>query len=158
MTNRERILVLALGNDLFADDAVGLVASRALKTHFPSGVDFVEAAGHGLDLLDDVEGRDCVLLLDSIVTGVREPGSLVELTEKDFGPSGPGSPHSSGLPEALLLARKLSLSLPRHLRVLAMEIRHTTILGTGLSAQIQQSMPAFISRAKEIISAWIERK
>jgi len=47
-----RILLLALGNDIMGDDAVGLVAARALKNEFSDGVDIVEASVAGFRLLE----------------------------------------------------------------------------------------------------------
>ena len=67
-----RILVLGLGNDILGDEAVGLLAARRLRALLPESVDVVESGGGGLDLLDVLEGYDRAILLDSILTGLRD--------------------------------------------------------------------------------------
>ncbi len=146
--------MLALGNDLLADDAVGLVAARELKGSAAPDVDIREAGGHGLDLLEEMEGYSHVLLLDSVCTGKHEPGTIIDFTAEDLVPSGPGSPHTSGLADALQMARALSLPLPFDLRILAVEIRHPESLGKGLSPGVRRAVAPLVQRAQAIVSEW----
>lgn len=148
------VLVLALGNDLLGDDAVGLIAARHLQAAFANDFHFVEASGGGLDLLDALEGYRRALLLDSIHTGLHEPGTILELSREDFQSVAAGSPHYVGLPEALHLAEQLGMMTPHDLRILAMEVENPFDFRQGLSPSVARALPDFMERAKRILVKW----
>ena len=53
-----RTLVLGLGNDILADDAVGLLAARALRPSLDDSVDVLETSVHGVALIDLLIAED----------------------------------------------------------------------------------------------------
>jgi hydrogenase maturation protease len=146
------ILLVAFGNDILGDDAVGLIAARELKQEFEGEVDFVEAAP-GLELLDLVENYNAVLILDSMITA-REPGTVLEFSLEDAPPAAGHSPHYAGLPEARNVAEQLGLPWPERLRILAVEIAPVDEFHEGLSAPIATALPAFLQKAREILGSW----
>jgi hydrogenase maturation protease len=151
---QQRILVLGLGNDILGDDAVGLIAARRLREYCSAQVDVVEAAESGLGLLDFLEGRRHALLLDAILTGRHPAGTVLEFSREDFhAPSGP-SPHYTGLPELLRLAECLTIPVPTDLRVLAMEVEDPYQIREGLSLAVDQALPYFVERARQILDGW----
>lgn len=147
-------LILALGNDLLGDDAVGIHAARILRKDFADAVDVVEAAIGGYALLDFIEGYERVLLLDAVATGHGRPGTVMELAREDFGPADSTSPHHVGLPEVFALADRLSIPLPHEVRIVAMEIVPPTVLSQVLSAEIEKALPVFIDRATAVLNEW----
>lgn len=149
-----RPLVLALGNNLLGDDGVGIAAARRLKEELPAGVDVEETSTGGLDLLDYLEGRQRVLLLDALVSGRHPPGTILELTRGDFEKGSLPSPHYAGLPDVLALAERLQIPLPGDLRILAMEVERPAELRTDLSPLVWQTLPRFVDRAREVIRSW----
>jgi len=149
-----RRLVLALGNDLLGDDAVGLIAARQLKESLPPGVEMEETATGGLDLLDFLEGCDKALLLDAVITGRHPPGTVVELTREDFGGKDLPSPHYAGLPDVLALAEHLRVPFPDDLRILAMEVERPCELRTDLSPAVRRALPGYVDRARQVIRDW----
>src|SRR3990172_3705635 len=76
--NSNRILILALGNDIMGDDAAGLIAARELKKVFGSAVDIFEVSSAGFSLIDILEGYRKVLILDSIPSGNKSEGSIIK--------------------------------------------------------------------------------
>ena len=94
-----KTLVLGLGNDILADDAVGVLAARALRDELAGRADVVETAMHGLALLDHFLGYERAILLDAIQTGKQPPGTIIELGVADLSPIATPSPHFTGLPE-----------------------------------------------------------
>jgi hydrogenase maturation protease len=102
---RNKLLVLALGNDLMGDDAAGLAAARELKNEFGSVIDIFEVASAGFMLLDD-EGYDR-LLLDTVLSKTHK-GTVRELTKKTFEEIFE-PPHYVGLPELMNLQKDLIL-------------------------------------------------
>ncbi len=147
-------LVLGLGNDILGDDAVGIHAARALRVDYGDALDIHEAAVGGYALLDLLEGYDRVLLLDAVSTGRVKPGTVIELSREDFGAADDTSPHHVGLPEVFALADRLDISLPRVLRIVAMEILPPQELSTSLTREIQMALPAFVEHAAAVLNEW----
>ena len=120
MVDRDRTVVLGLGNILCGDEGFGVVALLAVRAqvgHIP-GVDWLDGGVMGLDLLPVVESSSRLLILDAIDTGM-DPGSLIEFDKGDI-PLFGGiklSEHQVSFQEVLALAR-FRQSLPEHLRLI----------------------------------------
>ena len=69
-----RTLVLGLGNEYAGDDAIGVLAVRALRGELAKGADVVESAASGLALLEVFAGYDRAVIADSIRTGPQPGG------------------------------------------------------------------------------------
>ncbi|MCC6353277.1 MAG: hydrogenase maturation protease [Verrucomicrobiae bacterium] len=148
------ILVLGLGNDILGDDAVGILAARELRAGLPEVVEVVESAEAGLALLERFEGRERVLILDSIMTRQCEAGTILELGPEDFGKVAAPSPHYAGLPEVLALAGRLGIPFPSEIRILAMEVEDPFEIREGLTPKVGAALPGFVARAKEVLAGW----
>ena len=148
-----RTLVLALGNDILGDDAVGFHAARQLRSESIAGVDVVETGEAGLALLDHLEGYDRAVILDAIATGRCKPGTVLSWHRKDFKDIVSPSPHFSGLPELLQLAERVGMRFPKDLRVLAMEVDNPTVFRESLTPQAQAALPAFVAEARKALAA-----
>ncbi len=149
------VLVLALGNDVMGDDAVGLHVARALRSQLPPSVTIREAPVGGFELMELMEGFRHALIIDAISTGA-EPGTIHQLTAEDFRKTVAGSPHYVGLPEVLHLARTLGISFPDDIRILAIEVADPFEIREGLSSSISESLGRIVDSAKAIIGPWID--
>lgn len=109
------ILILGLGNPLRGDDGVGPQVVEALTGQGLSpDVEVMDGGTPGLGLLHLLEGRRRVILVDAAEIG-RAPGSVARFRPEEalLGESREGaSLHSSGVADALALARALGLALP----------------------------------------------
>ena len=152
-TMQNRIMVLALGNDIMGDDGAALAAAKVLRNEFGSEIDVFEVASAGFMLLDLMEGYDKVILIDTILS-THKPGLIRELTLEELTSRHTSSPHYAGLPEIMGLAQKLELSFPDEVRILVMEIEDPFIIRQGLSPEIREKIPALVDRVKEIVSKW----
>jgi hydrogenase maturation protease len=151
-----RILVLGLGNDLLGDDAVGLLAARALaaELHGDADVDVVESAVSGLALLDHLVGYDRALLLDAVQTGRCPEGSVLEIDPRDLGRVVAPSPHYAGLPEIFELASRLELQFPSEVRILAVEIAAPSTIALELSPPVRAAVGELAARGRRQVEAW----
>ena len=156
----EPVLLLALGNDIIGDDAVALVAARALKESLGDdlNVDVLESAESGLALLDILTPYNRVLLLDSIEAGDLPAGTVQEFSREDFHKVLGPSPHYAGLPEVIALADKLGIDFPSELRVLAIKIDIQEEFRQGLSDDILQALPNYINQSEQILRKWIRER
>lgn len=148
------ILVLGLGNDILGDDAIGILAARELRPGLPESMEVVESAEAGLALLERFEGRERVLILDSIMTRQCEPGTVLELGPEDFGKVAAPSPHYAGLPEVLALAGRLEIPFPSEIRILAMEVEDPFEIREGLTPKVAAALAGFVARAREVLAGW----
>ncbi len=169
--------VLCLGNDLIADDALGVVAARWLCRRLagvgaplPPGpafdpaatirafqhpragaVEVVETALTGMYLLEAVVGASRLIVIDTVVTGANPPGSVRVLTEDDFtGPPG-GSPHYVGLFETLELARGLGLPVPGEVVIVAVEAADYLTVGGGMTASVGAAVPVVVEKVLALL-------
>ncbi len=156
--DRYSILVLALGNEIMGDDAVGIAAARPLLDKFGEDISIIEAPVAGFALIDFLEGYTHVLILDSSVTGQHPVGSVVEFSKEEFQQIHATSPHFIGIPEALSIAERLNVSFPEVIRILAMEVEGPHELREELSPIVERSLPQFIDKAIEIIKEWVEEE
>lgn len=149
-----RTLVLGLGNDLLGDDAVGLLAVRALRQGLPPDgeTEVVETGLAGLALLDHFLGFDRALILDSICTGRVPAGTVSEIAPADLHAVEAPSPHFAGLPELLALAERLELPFPADVRILAIETADPYTLGAALTPAVAAGLTELVARAREILA------
>ncbi len=153
-TEKNPILVIALGNDIMGDDAAGLEAARKLEKNIGGGIDVFEISSAGFRLLDVMEGYEKVLLLDSVQSRSGRIGEIRELDKKELMGKYSGSPHYTGLPEIIELASRLDISFPKELKALVIEINNESIIREGLSPVIEEKIPLFASKAHDILRNW----
>jgi len=171
------IRVLCLGNELISDDGLGIVAARSLCRRLalagtpvppePSldpavtvrafelprvgPVEVVETALTGMYLLEAVVGASRLIVVDTVVTGSTDPGTVFELKESDLvGPRG-GSPHYIGLLEALDVARALDLDVSAEVVIVAVEAGDYKTVGGEMTAPVRAAVPVVVERAMALI-------
>lgn len=149
-----KTIIVGLGNDLIADDAVGVLAARALQAELAGRADVVETALHGLALLDIFLGYDRAILLDAIQTGRRPPGAVIEIKASELDPVIAPSPHFAGLPEMLALAHQLQLEFPKEFRIFAVEVVDPRTLGGPMTPAVRDAIPELCARVRSALEAW----
>ena len=149
-----RTLVLGLGNELAADDAVGVLVARALREHLVGVADVVESSASGMGLIEILAGYDRVVVIDSIQTGRNPPGTITELGLEEVGRVVAPSLHHAGLPEMAAIADRLGLGFPSETRVLAIEVVDPYTLGGPLSAPVAASIDQLARRTRAQIERW----
>jgi hydrogenase maturation protease len=149
-----RTLVLGLGNELAADDAVGVLVARAVREHLAGVADVVESSASGMGLIEILAGYDRVVVVDSIQTGRNPPGTITELGLEDVGRVVAPSLHHAGLPEMAAIADRLGLGFPSETRVLAIEVLDPYTLGGPLSAPVAAAIDELARRVRAQIEQW----
>jgi len=136
-----------MGNILLEDEGLGIRALELLQRDyaFPPGVELLDGGTTGMGLLDDIGGRDHVLVLDAVQTG-EPPGTLVVMRGSEvpvyFGIR--VTPHQLGLAD-VLATLELSGEQPGSVTVLGM-VPESLELSLELSGLIQ-------SRLEELVRA-----
>ncbi len=74
---RTRILILGIGNRLLTDDGVGSCFAEALSTFtLPEWIEVVDGGLGGLNLIDYMEGKEMLFLVDALDPRDGEPGQV----------------------------------------------------------------------------------
>ena len=128
------ILVLGLGNILLSDEGVGVRIVEALEAahDLPDEVDLLDGGTSGMDLLDTVADRDCLIVADA-VNADGPAGRLIRLENDDIRMlfETKFSPHQLGLSDLLANLRLIGKA-PRRVVVVGV-VPQNLSLGLELS-------------------------
>ena len=149
-----RTLVLGLGNEYAGDDAVGVLAVRALRDELAGHADVAESGASGLALLEVFSGYDRAVVVDSIRTGRRPAGTIVEAGLAELGLAIAPSLHQAGMPELAAVARRLGMGFPDRTRVLAVEVAGPLMFGAPLSEPVAAAIPSLGRRVLDQVKHW----
>ena len=152
MTAHAPVLVLGLGNDILTDDAVGLHVARAVRSALADEADVAveETTEMGLALLDAIADREALVLVDAVQTGRAPFGHIHEFSSADLSGVLTTSPHFLGVGETLALGRSLGLTMPRDVRILAIEVADPLTLGEELTPAVAAAVKAAAERVVEL--------
>jgi hydrogenase maturation protease len=113
MSRTETILVLGIGNLLWADEGFGVrcVETLASDWDLPADLEVLDGGTLALDLLPYVEDADRMVVIDAVDMRA-EPGTVVRITDEEVPTflSVKVSPHQMGLADILSAARLRGLS------------------------------------------------
>ena len=149
-----RTLVLGLGNELAGDDAVGLLAARAVREDLANAADVVESSASGMALIEVLAGYERAVVVDAIMTGKSAPGTITEMGMDEVGRVVAPSVHQAGLPELAAVAERLGLGFPSRTRVLAVEVVDPHTLGAPLSAPVVAALEEVARRVRDLVLRW----
>jgi len=140
---KHKTIVVGLGNELFGDDAVGLVAVHKMAETASDRADFIATGLHGVALLDLFIGYDKAVIVDAIKTGQYPPGTIIEIDPEELVPNDNPSPHYTGIPELIKLAGELKVDFPREFKIVVMEVANISDMGCDLTEAVAGAMDKF---------------
>jgi hydrogenase maturation protease len=147
-------LILCLGNEIVSDDSFGpRIAARLESGHdLDDDTDVVFAPVAGFHLLDLMQGREKVLIVDTIVTGKAAPGTIHVFSAGIMTPSrNLTTSHQISLPTALELGGRLGYEMPGVVDVIAVEAQDLETISEELTPPVSQAM----GEALEQIRLWM---
>jgi hydrogenase maturation protease len=148
MTEKKRasVLIVGIGNLLLSDEGVGIHAVRFLsQNQLPPDVEILDGGTSGADLVDDLEGRAKVVVIDA-ASGDGPPGTVYrcearELMEQEGGLS----LHEFGLSDSLHMAEQLGCA-PK--RVIVLGVQPASLRpGMELSPEVAAILPGILKLA-----------
>ncbi len=145
-----RVLVLGIGNLLWADEGFGVRAVEALNRdyEFPSNVRLMDGGTQGLYLIEHVTSADILVVFDAVDYGLA-PGSLKLVADGEvpqFLGAKKMSLHQTGFQEVLATAELLGKA-PQHLFLIGVQPVELDDYGGSLRAQVKEQIPAAIEHA-----------
>jgi hydrogenase maturation protease len=137
----KKLLVLFLGNPILADDKIGLLLGEMLKSILESEgheVDILEKTG--FSIIDHIENRRAVVIVDSVKTDTHEVGEIVTVKPEDFQQYAPFTSHYVGIPEALKMMAKLDLNPPEQVHILGIEVEDPYTVSEEMSHRLTKRL------------------
>jgi hydrogenase maturation protease len=150
------VLILGIGNVLWADEGFGVRAVEALVDGWtlPSGVTARDGGTQGLYLLNDVMAARRLILFDAI-DFKRPPGTLLTVRDDQVPAWGATkmSLHQTHFAELLALA-KLQGRAPESILLVGVQPVDLTDFGGSLRPQVRARVPEAVALAVEQLRAW----
>ena len=153
----KRILVLGIGNLLWADEGFGVRCVEALNAgwQFPPQVTLMDGGTQGLYLLPYVQEADCLLVFDAVDYG-DVPGSLHEVIGDQvprFMGAKKMSLHQTGFQE-VLMAAELTGKLPQELLLIGVQPEELEDYGGSLRDVVKAQMAPALNLALDWLERW----
>ncbi|MBL8404099.1 MAG: HyaD/HybD family hydrogenase maturation endopeptidase [Dechloromonas sp.] len=153
----KRILVLGIGNLLWADEGFGVRCVEALNEgwSFPPQVNLMDGGTQGLYLLPYVQEADCLLVFDAVDYG-DEPGTMREVIGDQvprFMGAKKMSLHQTGFQE-VLMAAELTGKLPQELVLIGVQPEELEDYGGSLRDVVKAQMAPALDKALDWLSQW----
>ncbi|MDD5035186.1 MAG: HyaD/HybD family hydrogenase maturation endopeptidase [Methylococcaceae bacterium] len=151
----QTILVLGIGNLLWADEGFGVRVVQALQqTHeFPPRVSLLDGGTSGLALIPPVQEADSLIIVDAVDFHLA-PGTMVELRDEEV-PAYLGakkmSLHQVSFQEVLALCQLLGKS-PARLLLLGVQPQTLDDYGGSLSPVVKQQIAPAMARIIEYLA------
>lgn len=153
--SQQQILVLGIGNLLYADEGFGVRCVERFMSHYrlPEQVSAVDGGTLGLMLVQEVRKADVLVIFDAIDYGL-EPGTI-KLISNDDVPKYMGakkvSLHQTGFQEVLSLA-EFAGEMPQELYLIGVQPQIIEDYGGSLSEPVRAQVEPAINHAIEFLA------
>lgn len=151
------IVVLGIGNVLWADEGFGVRCAEILQQRyeFAPNVQLIDGGTQGLYLIQHVQGADCLLIFDAIDYGLA-PGEM-KIIENDEVPKFMGakkmSLHQTGFQEVLSLAQ-LTGRYPARVVLIGCQPEEIEDYGGSLRPRLKAAIEPALQQALVFLTAW----
>jgi hydrogenase maturation protease len=152
-----RTILIGLGNPILGDDAVGwnVVEQveqqlQQLRHEIQGTLDIEYLSIGGLGLMEHLVGYDRAIIVDAIFSGKAAPGTIsTQMLEEIFDATSGHtiSVHDTSLQDAINLAQKIGVHMPKKLIVLGIETDSIDNFSETLTAHVEAAIP----RAMDIV-------
>ncbi len=153
----KKILVLGIGNILWADEGFGVRAVEEFhRRHAVSdNVTILDGGTQGLYLVNYLEEADCLIVFDAIDYGL-EPGTLKVVRDEEvprFTGAKKMSLHQTGFQEVISAADLLG-RCPQQLALIGCQPLDLEDWGGPLTLAVREQIEPAIELARDILSQW----
>ena len=153
-------IVVGLGNDIAADDGVGIATARRLDIELSdrADVDVVALPWAGFALLDVLRGRRRAALIDCLTTGRHPAGTIVRLDEDDLaGSVRLNSFHDISYPTAMALGRELGWEVPDSIAIWGIEAGVADLFSEDLTPPVAAAVTQVVNEVIKYLSTPLDR-
>lgn len=155
MQHPPRVLILGIGNVLWADEGFGVraVEEMARRYRFPDHVRLLDGGTQGLYLVDQVRSADVLVVFDAVDYGLA-PGTMKRVEGAEvprFMGAKKMSLHQTGFQEVLAVADLLG-DYPEHLLLIGVQPVELEDYGGSLRPEVKTCIQPAIDLALEYLA------
>ena len=153
--NLPNVLLLGIGNLLWADEGFGVRALEHLHAHyqFPANVQLLDGGTQGIYLVQYVEAADILVVFDAVDYGL--PAGTLKIVEDDEVPRFMGakkmSLHQTGFQEVLAMAQLLD-RYPKYLLLIGVQPVELDDFGGSLRPEVKAQIQPAIQIALDYLA------
>jgi hydrogenase maturation protease len=157
MTSPPAVLVLGIGNLLWADEGFGVRALQELQRHYalPDNVRLLDGGTQGIYLVQHIREADVLVVFDAVDYGL--PGGTLKLVRDEQVPSFLGakkvSLHQTGFQEVLAMAQMLG-DYPQHLLLVGVQPVLLEDYGGSLQPAVKAQLQPAIDAALDYLAGF----
>jgi len=147
-----KTVIVGMGNPLLCDDGVGIRAVRALERVVGNrrDVDLLELYTGGIRLMEEMAGYSRAFVVDAMVTGRHEPGTVIPFSLADFITTRRTvSTHDTDFRLSLEMARFLGLPIPDDIRLWGVEAADVESFSEELTGPVEAAIPTIMEKILE---------
>lgn len=145
----KKTIIVGLGNPIISDDSVGLKIAEKLESYFTdnSSVDVVYNYRGGLSLMEDLINYDEAIIIDAILSGKGNPGSLYKMSlEEAVYTKNIASTHDMDLISAIKFGEMSGYVLPKNIKIWGVEVQDISTFSEELTPDLQKAVPKIVDQ------------
>ncbi|MDR3075636.1 MAG: hydrogenase maturation protease [Candidatus Methanoplasma sp.] len=152
----DRTVVIGLGSPIMCDDAVGLKVSEAIESLGLPGVDTLQEAVGGLDIIPMLSGYRFAVIVDAIKTGDYGPGTVLIFDPESFDCTVHDVPaHDVNLATAIKIGRQMDDSImPEAIKFVAVEVKDLQTMSEDMTPEVTAAVEPARNAVLHIISGF----
>ena len=150
----DKILVIGLGSPIMTDDAVGLRVTDIIERMNIPGVETMQEAIGGLDIIPLILGYRNVVIVDAVRTNAYYPGTIIIFDPEDFEPTvANASAHEFNLATAMKIGRQLEPDImPVSVKFVAIEVQDIMTVSETMTGPVENALQDAVDAVTDIIS------
>jgi hydrogenase maturation protease len=157
-----RTILIGLGNPILGDDAVGWKVVeqveqqlQQLRHEIQGTLDIEYLSIGGLGLMEHLVGYDRAIIVDAIFSGKAAPGTISTQRLEDVFDATSGhtiSVHDTSLQDAINLAQKIGVQMPKKLIVVGIETDSINNFSEALTTHVEDAIPQAMEIVIELLT------
>jgi hydrogenase maturation protease len=149
-----KTVIIGMGNPLLRDDGVGIRAVRALEPVVGNrrDVDLLELYTGGIRLMEQMAGYRRAFVVDAMVTGRHEPGTVMPFSLADFITTRRSiSTHDTDFRISVEMAHLIGLPIPDDIRFWGVEAQDVDTFSEELTEPVDAAIPRILEQIMECL-------
>lgn len=155
MAADDRVLVMGIGNVLMKDEGIGcrVVEVLAERYEFPDNVEIVDSGTMGMMILNLLQDRDFVLVIDAVNGTGYAPGTVVRLSAQDIAPNSVmHSLHDMRFIDVLQAGEMMGVEPETHCVGIQVEDMNPVDLTIGLSDSVEAAIDTALDAVLTVLA------
>jgi len=155
----DKTIVIGLGSPIMCDDAVGLKVSETIESMGMPDVDTLQEAIGGLEIIPMISGYRFAVIVDAILTGEYEPGTVLIFEPESFDCTiADVTGHDINLATAIKIGRQMDDSvMPEAIRFVAVEVEDLQTVTEEMTPKVAAAVGPASNAVLHLISLFRDR-